>query len=392
MPKASQFVRGRGTYRLAGLGALLAIALAACEAPEEGDTSVRPVVVEPVVAVDQVGIKLYPGTVTARDDSLLSFRVAGEVTRMPVDAGDRVKPGDLLAELDPQDARLALRAAEAAVSAAEADARLAEAEMNRYRDLLERGFISASGFELRENQYALAKARVDQAKAEAAVNRNQSRYTRLLAPQNGLVTSTSVEVGEVVSPGQPVLRFVPDEGREVEIQVPEGRLSEFSVGTEASIGLWAHQDRRYLGKVREITPQADPATRTHRVRLQFVDADERVRLGMSANVIIDRANEQTEFLVRHSAVGEHEGQPVVWRVLDDGTVEPQAVEVMRYQEAGAVVRGALKAGEQVVSAGVHRLIAGQAVAVNERPYADRNAAEREAEADAGAKVEAGAAP
>ena len=78
---------------------------------------------------------------------------------MPVDAGDRVKPGDLLAELDPQDARLALRAAEAAVSAAEADARLAEAEMNRYRDLLERGFISASGFELRENQYALAKAR-----------------------------------------------------------------------------------------------------------------------------------------------------------------------------------------------------------------------------------------
>ena len=206
------------------------------------------------------------------------------------------------------------------------------------------------------------------------------------------MTSTSVEVGEVVSPGQPVLRFVPDEGREVEIQVPEGRLSEFSVGTEASIGLWAHQDRRYLGKVREITPQADPATRTHRVRLQFVDADERVRLGMSANVIIDRANEQTEFVVRHSAVGEHEGQPVVWRVLDDGTVEPQAVEVVRYQEAGAVVRGALKAGEQVVSAGVHRLIAGQAVAVNERPYADRNAAEREAEADAGAKVEAGAAP
>jgi membrane fusion protein, multidrug efflux system len=379
MPKAPQVVRSRGTQSIAWWGVLLALPLAACEAPSPPDTSLRPVVVEPVVAVDQVGAKLYPGTVTARDGSILSFRVAGEVTKMPVDAGDRVETGDLLAELDPQDARLTLRAAEAAVTAAEADARLAEAEMRRYRDLLDRGFISASGFELRENQHALAMARVDQAKAEAAVNRNQSSYTRLVAPQKGLVTSTSIEAGEVVSPGQPVLRFVPDEGREVEIQIPEGRLAQFAVGTEASVGLWAHPDKRYRGTVREITPQADPATRTHRVRLQFVDADDRVQLGMTANVVMDRASDETQFLVRHSAIGEHDGKAVVWRVVDD-KVEPQVVEVVRYQESGAVLRGALKAGELVVSAGVHRLIPGQTVTVSERPYAERDAAEVEAEA------------
>lgn len=381
MPQAPQVRRSHRALLVTGASVLLAFGLLGCDAPAAPDTSRRPIVVEPVVAVDQVGVKLYPGTVTARDDSVLSFRVSGEVTKLPVDAGDRVEAGDLLAELDPQDARLTLRASEAAVTAAEADARLAEAEMRRYRDLLDRGFISASGFELRENQYALAKARVDQAKAEAAVNRNLSRYTRLVAPQQGLVTSTSVESGEVVSAGQPVLRFVPDDGREVEIQVPEGRLGQFDVGTEASVGLWAHPDRRYRASVREVTPQADPATRTHRVRLQFVDADDQVQLGMTANVLVDRASTETLFLVRHSAVGEHDGKPAVWRVVDD-VVEPQAVEVVRYQEAGAVLRGPLQVGESVVSAGVHRLMPGQAVTVSERPYAERDEAKVDARIEA----------
>lgn len=377
MQKEQSFKRNRSTSygRLAALvGALL---LAACETPVPPDTSLRPVVTEPVVSLSQAGMTLYPGTIVARDGSVLSFRVPGEVTKLSVDAGDRVKKGDVLAELDPQDARLALRSAEAAVVAAEADARLAEAEMRRHRDLLDRGFISASVYELRENQHALAAARVDQAKAEAAVNRNQSRYTRLVAPQNGLVTATNVEAGEVVTAGQPVLQFAPDEGREVEIQVPEGRLDLFTSDTEAVVALWAHPDRRYRAKVREVTPQADRATRTHRVRLRLLDADERVQLGMSANLVVETASDEALFLVRHAALGRHDGKPVVWRIVD-GMVQPVTVEVLRYQEVGAVLRGDLEAGEAVISAGVHRLVPGQAVTMSARPYAARDAAEREA--------------
>ncbi len=377
MQKQQHFKRSRTLSgpRLVAIGGVLL--LAACEKPAPPDTSLRPVVTEPVVPLSQAGMTLYPGTIVARDGSVLSFRVPGEVTQLAVDAGDRVKKGDALAELDPQDARLTLRAAEAAVVAAEADARLAEAEMRRHRDLLERGFISASVYELRENQHALAAARVDQAKAEAAVNRNQSRYTRLVAPQDGLITATNVEVGEVVAAGQPVLQFAPDEGREVEIQVPEGRLSQFTPDTEAVVALWAHPDQRYRAKVREVTPQADRATRTHRVRLQLLDADERVRLGMSANLALETASDEPLFLVRHAALGEREGKPVVWRVVE-GVAQPVAVEVLRYQEVGAVLRGELEAGEAVISAGVHRLVPGQAVTVSARPYAARDAAEREA--------------
>lgn len=354
---------------------LAAAALVACESPEPLDFSVRPVVVEPVIALDQAGVALYPGTIVAREDTALSFRIGGALTRRHVDAGDRVRRGAVLAELDPEDARLTVRAAEAAVAAAEADAALAEAELKRHRDLLARGFISASAYELRENQYALAKARAEQARAEANVQRNQSRYTRLTAAQDGLVTATLADEGEVVASGQPVLRFVPDEGREVEIQVPEGRLDRFTPDLEVMIALWAHPDARYRGQVREVSPQADMATRTHRVRVRLLDADERVQLGMTANLLLGQTSTEPLFGVRHSALGQHEDQPVLWRVID-GAVQPVAVTVVRFNDHQVVLRGALEAGETVVSAGVHRLHSGQRVTITARPYAAEPVAAR----------------
>jgi membrane fusion protein, multidrug efflux system len=356
--------------RIQGIGIILvtALLLGGCSESEPLDLSVRPVVVEPVKALDQSGAALFPGTVVARDDSALGFRIPGELARRPVEVGDRVAKGALLAELDPEDARLTLRAAEAAVAAAEADASLAEAERDRHADLLARGFVSQSVYDLRDNQFKLARARADQARAEADVQRNQSRYTRLVAPQAGLVTEVLVEEGEVLASGQPVVRFAPDEGREVEIQVPEGRLGAFPPEREMPVLLWAYPDTVYTGVVREVSPQADAATRTHRVRVRLLDADDKVRLGMTANLLLGESSDEPVFAVRHSALGYQDQQPVLWRV-NDGRAQPVPVTVVRYIDEAVVLKGDLQTGDPVVSAGVQRLHPGQAVVVRARPFA-----------------------
>lgn len=360
----------RTALRIRGNGHFLAAALllGGCNTSEPFDLSVRPVVVEPVEALDQSGASLFPGTVVARDEAVLGFRIPGELARRPVEVGDRVAQGAVLAELDPEDARLALRAAEAAVAAAEADASLAEAERDRHADLLARGFVSQSVYDLRENQYALARARADQARAEADVQRNQSRYTRLVAPQAGLVTEVLVDEGEVLASGQAVVRFAPDEGREVEIQVPEGRLGSFTPERKVPVSLWAYPETVYTGVVREVSPQADAATRTHRVRVRLLDADDKVRLGMTANLLLGESSDEPLIAVRHSALGQQEGEPVLWRV-EDGHAQPVPVTVVRYIDEAVVLRGDLQAGDLVISAGVQRLHPGQAVVVRSRPFA-----------------------
>lgn len=333
------------------------LGLAACQNGALPEPTPRRVVVESPEPLAAVGAVLYPGTVVARAESLLAFRIPGQLVVRHVDAGDRVKAGQPLAEIDPLDAQLALQAAQAAVTAAEADLRLAESELRRHRDLLARGFISASAFELRENQARLAEARLAQARADAAVMRNQSRYTVLRAERDGLVTAALAEVGQVLAAGAPVLRFVPDEGREVEIQIPEGRLDDLT-DAALEVRLWALPEARYRGEVREITPQADPRTRTHRVRIALTDADARVQLGMTANVSLALPAAQPLFGVPRTAVGEAEGQPAVWRVVETVSgerVAPVPVRVVRYVESGVVVEAELTPEDRLVSAGVHLL-------------------------------------
>lgn len=353
------------------VGIMLALGLAACGDKTGLTVPQRVVVVEPPVLLDTVGATLFPGTVVAREDVALGFRIAGKLVARAVDAGDRVKQGQLLARIDPEDVRLAANAAAAAVAAAESDLRLAEAELERHRGLLARKYISASAFELRENQYKLAAARLDQARAEYAVSRNQRGYTELVADRDGLITQSLAEPGQVLSLGQTVLRFVPDEGREVEIQVPEGRLQPLREAAGMQVRLWALPDRQFPATVREITPQADPLTRTHRVRLALLTDDPEVALGMTASAFLQMSAQQPVFGIPASALGEHAGQPAVWTVDASGQTQPLPVTVLRYTEQGVAVTGALSAEQALVSAGVHLLAPGMAVTAVPRQRADR---------------------
>jgi membrane fusion protein, multidrug efflux system len=346
--------------RLAALSLSLLL-LSACNGGQAPEPAARPVVVESPQPLAGEAAEVFPGTVTAREEADLAFRVAGKILRRHVDAGAILKPGTLLAELDPEDARLNTASAQANVAAAEADARLAEAELSRHRELLDQGFISKSLFEVRENSYKLAQARLEQARSQLAVIRNQAGYTRLLATSAGVVTAVLAEAGQVVNAGQPVFRVATEGAHEVLINVPEGRLDAFRRATDLKVRLWAQPGRLYEARVREITPQAERATRTHPARVSILNGDESVRLGMTAAVLMGERLEGGIFAVPGSALGEHEGQPTLWRVGDDSRLSPVAVTVVRYSEHGVIVQGPLSATDRVVTAGVHLLHAGQTV-------------------------------
>lgn len=345
----------RGTAWLAA-----AVLLAACGGNGDAVVPPRPVVVEhPQPLAGEAG-EVFPGSVRSREEADLAFRVPGKILSRRVDAGDSVRAGEVLAALDPQDARLNTASAEANLAAAEADVRLAEAELARQKEMLDKGFTSKSLYEVRENNLKLAQARAEQARSSLAVVRNQAGYTSLVADKAGVVTAVLAEAGQVVAAGQPVLRVAAGGEREVVIHVPEGRVDALRKAT-LGVTLWAKPGKRYAAKLREVNLQADRSTRTHEARISILDADADVQLGMTATVLMGAKVDGRLFSVPLSALGSRDGQPVLWTVDAQGRTQPLPVQVQRYVESGAIVSGALDAGMPVVTAGVQLMVEGQAV-------------------------------
>lgn len=354
--------------RPAGAAVLIAsLFLAACGKEAPPADPVRPVLVQQVMPVAHARRNVFSGEVKARHEADLGFRVGGKIAARLVDVGAEVKPGQVLARLDPADARLAADAARAQLAAARTEHGFAKAEYERYRSLLEQKFISQAVFDQRESAYKAAAARLEQARAQAAVAGNQADYTALVADRAGIITQVSGEPGQVVAAGQPVLRLARPEEREVMIHVPESRMAELRGVEEVALALWSDPNRRYQGRIREVAPSADPMTRTFTVKVSIVDPGPEVRLGMTANVLLGAEGMQELYVVPLSAVAKQGDGAVVW-VLDGErrTVAPRSVKVGQYTEQGATVQSGLKAGEWVVTAGVHKLRSGQPVRPVER--------------------------
>lgn len=354
------------TASLALIG--VSLTLAGCHKEPPPAAGARPVaVIVPAPAQGAMVGEAYPGSVRARIESPLSFRVAGKITERRVDIGARVRKGEVLAVLDPVDARLNVEAAKAAVGSAEADARLAESEYRRYQDLSERGFVSKSLLDQRANELELAKARLDQQRSQYAVVRNQAAYTSLIADSDGIVTDIQADAGQVVSAGQAVLGFARDGEREVRISVPEGAaVDALSKAPTLRISLWAIPGKYYEGRLREIASAANPQTRTHEARVSFVAADADVKLGMTANVTAGSTPGKASWRLPLTAVGDAQGQPTIWRVIagegaDHATAQPLPVTVLQLLNDAAIVAGDIRPDDRVISAGVQLLTPGMAV-------------------------------
>ena len=326
----------------------------------------RPVRVAPVTLV-QPGLALtLSGNVQARTLADLAFRVGGKVIERPVDVGDHVHAGQMLARLDPADLRLSEQAAGAALQAAQADAANAKADLARYDAL---GHSSPaylpSEYDRRVAASRMADARLVQAERQSALAHDQSGYGSLLADADGVITALPVQTGQVVAAGQTVASLAHTDQTEIVVDVPENRLPDVRSAGEVAISLWAAPGATLRGHVREIGAIADPATRTFAVRVTIDDPPPTLlALGMTATVRFTAGGPKVAVLPA-GALTDKGGQPAVW-VLDPVSQHAQLrqVQIAGYGADGSVAIGSgLAAGELVVTAGTGAIDPGMALTV-----------------------------
>ncbi|SIP94178.1 RND family efflux transporter, MFP subunit [Pseudacidovorax sp. RU35E] len=315
----------------------------------------------------------FAGEVRAQVESRLGFRVGGKLLRRQADLGQRVKAGQVLAELDPRDLRLSVEAAQAQTTAARTQRDLAEADLARYRELRAKNFISAAEMERREASFKSAQAQFDQARAQLSAQGNQAGYAVLTADAPGIVTAIDAEPGQVVAAGAPVVRVALDGPRDVVFAVPEDRAAQVRVGSAVSVRGWSPGVEPLEGRVREVAASADPVTRTYTVKVA-VDAAQAPALGATVYAkprALSLAGSPVIKLPTSALRQEGQGS-AVW-LLDTAsmTVKSQPVEIATADGNEAVIARGLAPGMQVVTAGVHVLAPGQKVTV----YRDRYAAQ-----------------
>lgn len=340
--------------------ASLPFLLTGCGAPAETTAAVRPAMVVQPQAAD-LSFAVYPGEVRARHESALGFRVNGKIAKRHVDVGNRVKSGDLLAELDPQDLRLQADAARAQLAAAEADLALARNERDRHRTLLERQLISQSLYDARDSQFQAAEARAEQARAQLDVAQNQSSYTQLRANADGVVAQRLAEVGQVVAAGQTLFVIAADGEREIAISLPEFDIQRYQVGQPVMVTPWSKPDQRIPGVLRELSPAADANARTYAARVQLEGDIDGIELGQSARAIFAHTGAQA-LAVPLPAVTADGGRNYVW-VVDPASakVSRREVQIGPFLDEAVPVLSGLSNTDWVVAAGVHLLQEGQSI-------------------------------
>lgn len=355
-PRASRASLLLGAASLAVSAALLG----ACSKPVPVSEEVRPVRAVQVRPEGTAVAAELAGEVRPRIESRLGFRVAGKLIARKVEVGQSVKPGQVLAELDPQDYRLAESAAKAQVAAAQVDRTQTEADYKRFAELRDKGFISAAELDRRKAAFDAAQARYEQALAALRTQGNQAQYTLLKADAPGVVTAVDAEVGQVVTAGQSVIRVAQTAEKEVAVAIPENRLDAVRALKDVRITLWSGGEP-IRGRIREIAPAADPATRTYPARITMIDPPANAAWGMTASVQFV-GEERPSLKLPLQALLQDGGKTYVW-LLDPktSTVKRAPIALATVSGNDVVVAQGVAPGQTVVTAGVHLLKDGQKV-------------------------------
>lgn len=337
-------------------------AIAGCAKEQTAVEVVRPVRTLTVAAERAELVAEFSGEVRPRYESRLGFRVGGKILRRSVDVGAQVSKGQLLAQLDPQDLKLAETAARSNVAAAVSQYELAKAELARYRDLRAKSFISQAELERRQSAHDSALAQLNAARAQSNIQDNQADYTALRANASGVITAVEAEAGQVVSAGQTVFRLAQTADKEIAIGVPEDKVEAVRAAPNVEISLWASPGRAAAGRIREIAPAADPATRTYAVRVAVAEPPREMRWGMTASVRFAARTAAPLIRVPLSALLKQGERTAVW-VLDpqSSTVKTVPVTIAGPNGNDALLSGGLMPGQVVVTAGAHLLQPGQKV-------------------------------
>ena len=303
----------------------------------------------------------YTAEIRARYETDLSFQVGGKLIARPVDAGVQVQRGALLARLDERDQRVAVDSSRSAVVAAEAELARARTDEARFRDLLERGLTTQATYVAQQTAAKTAQSQLEQATGQLRLNQQQLGYTTLRADADGVITRTYAEIGTVVAPGQRVVSLAQPSELEAVFDVSENRVEEVRGNPTVQIALSSVKAATLSGRVREVSPSADPVTRTYQVKTTIHDAPKDLHLGMTATVTLPRFGNAPLTSIPSTALFQQGDAPAVWIVKSDHTLELRPVRVERYESDKVWIAGGLGSGDRVVTAGVQKLAAGQKV-------------------------------
>lgn len=340
---------------------LIAATAAACEKPVPPNPAARPVRTVTVGCCAGGETTSLTGQIRAKDQVSIAFRIEGRMIERPVNVGDALTPGQVVAKLDPQDQQHSLRTAQGNLDAAVA--RLSQARSNflRKQELLKGGWVARAQFDDAQEALQTAQAQVESAQAQVHLAEDQLSYTVLYADAPGAVTGVGAEPGEVVHGGQAILNAAREGARDAVFDVPEELIRIGPRDPAVEIALTNDPDVKATGRVREVAPQADAATRTFRVKVSVVDPPAAMRLGATVTGRIKLAA-SPGMEIPPSALTEANGHPVVW-VIDpqNQTVSQRNVDVLRYDASSAVIGHGLETGDVVVTAGIQQLHPGQKV-------------------------------
>lgn len=340
---------------------LLCLLLASCSRPVEKVEEIRPVRAMVVAAGTGKTIIELAGEIQPRYESQLGFRVGGKLIARKVEVGTLVKRGQVLMQLDPLDLQLAQSQAKAAVSATESTLALAKADLDRYRELRQKNFVSQALLDAKEAAYKSAISSHEQANAGLKVQANQSSYSTLYADADGVITAVQAEVGQVVAAGTPVVKLARTAEKEVRVSIPEDQIEVLRQVTDLAVKTWANSNVAISGRLRELSPIADPATRTYTAKISLPRAGPEIRLGMTATVQFAAPALPGIHLPMTALVNNKEGT-AVW-VVENGVVKLVPVQVASATGTEVLIAQGLSAGQSVVTAGVNQLRPGQKVSL-----------------------------
>ncbi|WP_409562769.1 efflux RND transporter periplasmic adaptor subunit [Hyphomicrobium sp. MC8b] len=337
------------------LSACAVLVTGCAEQAKVEDQQPRPVRTVTVEKSELGELVTLTGQVQAENEAALSFRIGGRIIERLAGVGDHVVPDQVLAKLDPQDELNALRSARAALSAAEGQLVEARNNYDRQTQLLTRGHTTRVLFDQAQQNLRTAQSREDDAQAQLEIAQDRVSFTQLKANVTGTITSRSAEAGEVVQAGQAVFQVARIEGRDAVFDVPAQVIHSAPPDPEITVGLTDNPSVKVKGWVRQVDPQADPVTRTFRVRVSLVDPPATMRLGATVTGSM-RQKASPGMTIPASALTRSNGQPAVW-IVDPAkfTVSLRNIEVQRFDPATVVVSNGLSAGDIVVTAGVQAL-------------------------------------
>src|SRR5215472_4653733 len=327
--------------------AFLAVALAGCnDTVAEKPAPSRPVLVATTHYEAETPERSFVGTIRPRIEADMGFRVPGKVARRLVEVGQTVEIGQPLATLDEVDLKLQAEQAVAEFTAATGVVAQAVAAENRAKDLRVKGWTTDAALDSAKAAADEARARLNRAERSVDLTKNSLSYATLVADARGVVTATLIEPGQVVAAGQTAIRVARFSEKEAVVAIPETLVERAKTGS-ASVTLWSEPNKKYEAKLRELSPSADPATRTYLAKFSLPAAGDSVELGMTATLTLCDLRSARVARLPLSALYDAGDKPSLYVVDGAGDISLKPVTVQSYESNDVVIAGGVDEGAKV---------------------------------------------